>query len=93
MKISAIVPTRNSERTIASCLESLRRQQGCDVEVIVIDNNSSDATAQIATDLADIVINAGPERSAQRNRGAEAATGEIVFFIDSDMVLEPRSAP
>ncbi len=89
MKISAIVPTRNSERTIASCLESLRGQQGCEVEVIVIDNNSSDDTARIASKLADIFINAGPERSAQRNRGAVAATGEIVFFIDSDMVLEP----
>ena len=89
MKISMIVPTKNSERTMASCLESLRRQQGCEVEVVVVDNNSSDDTPAIAARLADIVINAGPERSAQRNRGAEAASGDVVFFIDSDMVLEP----
>ena len=89
MKISAIVPTKNSRRTMAGCLESLRRQQDADVEIIVVDNNSTDGTDDIARKLSDIFITAGPERSAQRNRGFEAASGEIVFFIDSDMTLEP----
>lgn len=89
MKISAVVPTKNSRRTIAACLESLRNQQGAEVELIVVDNSSTDGTAEIAEELADIFITAGPERSAQRNRGFEASTGEIVFFIDSDMTLEP----
>lgn len=90
MKISAVVPTKNSIRTISSCLESLRNQQDADVEVIVVDNNSTDGTDEVGRRLADIFISAGPERSAQRNRGFEAGTGDIVFFIDSDMVLEPR---
>lgn len=89
MKISAVVPTKNSARTISSCLESLRNQQGADVEVIVVDNKSTDGTDEIGRQLADIFITAGPERSAQRNRGFEAGTGDVVFFIDSDMVLEP----
>ncbi|MCB0915136.1 MAG: glycosyltransferase [Actinobacteria bacterium] len=90
MKISAVVPTKNSIRTISSCLESLRNQVDAEVEVIVVDNNSDDGTADVGRELADIFISAGPERSAQRNRGFEAGTGDVVFFIDSDMVLEPR---
>lgn len=89
MRISAIVPTRNSIRTIRTCLESLRTQTHPDMEIITVDNNSTDGTAEAAAQLSDIFISAGPERSAQRNRGAEAATGEVIFYIDSDMVLEP----
>jgi glycosyltransferase involved in cell wall biosynthesis len=89
MRISAVVPTRNSVRTIAACLESLRNQAHPDVELIVVDNNSTDGTAAVGQRLADVFINAGPERSAQRNRGAEAATGAVILYIDSDMVLEP----
>ena len=89
MKITAIVPTKNSARTLATCLESLVNQTYGDTEVIVVDNQSDDDTVRIAEQLADVVIDQGPERCAQRNKGAEVATGDIVLFIDSDMVLEP----
>ena len=89
MRISVVVPTRNSARTLAACLSSLRTQTHPDVEVIVVDNSSDDGTADIAARLADIAENRGPERSAQRNRGAALSTGDVVVFIDSDMVLEP----
>ncbi len=89
MMISVIVPTRNSGRTLAACLGSLRRQTHEDVEIIVVDNASTDDTPPIALQLAHIIVDRGPERSAQRNRGAWLASGEIVVFIDSDMVLEP----
>lgn len=89
MRISAVVPTRNSERTLAACLSSLRNQTHDDVEIIVVDNSSSDQTQPIGAELADISVQQGPERSAQRNHGARLATGEVVLFIDSDMVLEP----
>ena len=89
MRVSLIVPTRNSARTLAACLESCSNQTHEDVEVIVVDNSSTDGTVEIAHELADLVLDQKPERSAQRNRGAAESTGDIVVFIDSDMVLEP----
>lgn len=87
-RISVVVPTRNSGATIERCLQSVRAQTHTDVELVVVDNSSEDDTVRIAKDLADVVITAGPERSAQRNVGARASSGEVVVFIDSDMVLD-----
>jgi len=91
--VSFVVPTRNSARTIAACVLSLSTQTYPEVEVVVVDNESTDGTAERATSAgADRVIIAGPERCAQRNRGARESSGEIVVFIDSDMVMEPGLA-
>ncbi len=89
--VSVVVPTRNSGTTLRSCLESIVAQS-IRCELIVVDNGSEDNTLEIANDLADIVITAGPERSAQRNIGCAASSGQIVGFVDSDMVLEPTVA-
>lgn len=90
--VSFVVPTRNSERTIRGCLASIRAQYLQPVELIVVDNASTDATFAEAAAVADRVITAGPERSAQRNIGASASRGDHIVFIDSDMVLEPEVA-
>jgi glycosyltransferase involved in cell wall biosynthesis len=92
MKISFVVPTRNSARTLDACLASLRAQTHPDVEVLVVDNGSTDGTGRIAERHADQVLQWGPERSAQRNHGTHRSTGDVVVFIDSDMVLEPHVA-
>jgi glycosyltransferase involved in cell wall biosynthesis len=86
-RVSFIVPTRNSARTVASCLQSLGSQQYADVETIVVDNGSTDGTGEVADRFADLVFSAGPERSRQRNFGAARATGEFLVFIDSDMIV------
>ncbi|HEX7097530.1 MAG TPA: glycosyltransferase [Acidimicrobiales bacterium] len=88
-RVTVVVPTRNSSRTIERCLQSVRAQRHPDVELIVVDNGSSDGTPALATRHADLVLTHGPERSAQRNRGAARGQGELVAFIDSDMVLTP----
>jgi len=87
-RVSAIVTTRNSGRTLRACLESLRAQTERP-EIVVVDNGSTDETPALAAQLADVVMHAGPERSAQRNVGIRAASGEFVLIVDSDMILEP----
>jgi glycosyltransferase involved in cell wall biosynthesis len=88
-QVTVIVPTYKSARTIGPCLESLRGQSvAC--RVVVVDNFSSDGTAELAASLADEVVTAGPERGTQRNVGARGATTPFIGFIDSDMVLSPR---
>jgi glycosyltransferase involved in cell wall biosynthesis len=86
--VSVIVPTRNSSRTLEACLLSIRAQNYQPIELVVIDNDSTDHTLQIANRHADIVETFGTERSAQRNRGARLAHGDHLLFIDSDMRLE-----
>jgi glycosyltransferase involved in cell wall biosynthesis len=86
-RVSFVVPTRNAARTLRACLASICRQRDADVELIVVDNASDDGTFEIANEYADIVLQHGPERSAQRNLGAKSATGSVVVFVDADMVL------
>lgn len=89
-KVSVIVPTRNSGSTLTECLASIKNQSYSNLEIIVIDNGSSDKTVAIASKMAHKVFQYGPERSAQRNFGAVQATGDWYLFIDSDMVLQPH---
>ena len=88
--VSLIVPTKNSEATLQACLESIQAQLYRPIELIVVDNNSTDRTLQIAKGRADVVESYGPERSAQRNRGAHLARGDFLLFVDSDMTLSPQ---
>jgi glycosyltransferase involved in cell wall biosynthesis len=85
--VSVIVPTRNSARTLAACLASIRGQSEEVGEIIVCDSGSDDATPDLAADGGAIVVQHPPNRSGQRNRGVEVATGEYLLFIDSDMRL------
>ncbi|GAA1231754.1 glycosyltransferase [Janibacter melonis] len=89
--VTVVVPTRDNERTIRACLSSVVAQTYEHVELVVVDNHSSDATPRIARELAGTVVVAGPERSAQRNTGIAAARGEWVLWLDSDMVLPART--
>lgn len=86
--VSVVVPARNSARTIEACLQSIRSQTHHLVELVVIDNGSTDRTPEIARRYADVFDSAGPERSAQRNRGARMSSGTFLLFIDADMVLD-----
>lgn len=85
-QIAVVVPTRNSARTLETCLESLRAQS-IPCTIVVVDNGSTDGTTEIARKLADVLAFTGPERSAQRNAGARLAPAPYVGFIDSDMVV------
>ena len=91
MVVSVIVTTKNEERHIGSCLESVKKQTYPQesIEIIVVDNNSRDKTKEIALTYTDKVYTCGPERSAQRNFGVQQAKGKYILYLDSDMTLSP----
>jgi hypothetical protein len=87
--VSVVVTTRNEAALIGTLLRSLRAQTHSRLEIILVDNFSTDETCALARRYVDQLIQAGPERSAQRNLGARMAAGPIVMFLDADMQLEP----
>ena len=89
---SIVIPTYNEERFIGRCLESLRRQTvpADQIEIIVVDNGSTDGTLAICRRYTDRILNHPELRvGAMRNRGAAAATGKVLAFIDADCVADP----
>lgn len=88
--VSVIVPTFNSERFLEACLRSVNGQTYGNVEVIVVDNHSADKTREIAKRYGARIVESRAKRSEARNIGARKATGELVFFVDSDMELTPN---
>lgn len=88
--VSIIVPTRNSAQFLPACLESIANQTYQNIELIVVDRDSTDATKAIAGKFTSHVYNHGPERSAQVNFGVEMAKGEYVYKVDSDFVLDRK---
>jgi GT2 family glycosyltransferase len=88
--VTVVVPTRNSIRTLAACLHSIRAQD-VPVELVVVDNDSTDGSYELARENADAAVRGGPERSAQRNTGVRLASTEWVLWVDSDMVLPPTT--
>ena len=92
--VSVIVPTRNSEKFLEKCLNSIKSQIYKNIELIVVDNNSTDKTVEIVQEFSKSfsplnlkLFNRGPERSSQRNYGVQQAKGKYLLIIDSDMVL------
>jgi len=89
-KVSIIIPTFNSEGTLAVCLQSIINQMYPDIEIIVFDGYSQDKTIQIAKQFNAKILLSKSERCTARNLGAKEAKGVFVFFIDSDMELAPN---
>jgi len=85
--VSVIVPTYNSGSYLEACLKSIVNQSYKNLELIVVDNNSTDDTKEVAQKYTNSVYNIGPERSAQRNYGFKQSQGEYILMIDSDMEL------
>jgi glycosyltransferase involved in cell wall biosynthesis len=87
MLVSVIIPTYNRARTIERAVNSVLGQSWEPIEIIVVDDGSTDRTADILTGYSDKIRlirqkNQGP--SAARNAGIKAAKGEIISFLDSD---------
>ncbi len=90
-RVSVVVCAYNAERTMDACLASLEALNYPDYEVIVVNDGSRDRTLEIAESYSYCQIISQPNKglSVARNVGAEAATGEIIAYTDSDCVADP----
>lgn len=87
--VSVIIPTYNEQHYLPALFAALENQTYQNLEGIVVDNQSEDQTVQMARDWGcKVVVNDQYNISRSRNLGAEAATGEILLFIDADTVPE-----
>ena len=84
--VSVIVPVYNGARTLGACLAALAAQSYGNYQVLVVDDGSTDATADIAGGYPCSLIRLGRNVGSARakNHGAERAAGDILFFTDAD---------
>ena len=93
--ISVVIPTYNREDYIGDCLDSITRQSCRDLEIIVVNDGSTDSTGEICRHKAGndarikIIDRPNGGLSRARNTGLDNATGDFVAFVDSDDMLHP----
>lgn len=93
-EVSIIVPAFNAEAFIGSCLRSLLCQTYPNIEIIVVDDGSTDNTGAIADSFnapVRVVRQANGGLSAARNKGLEVASGDFVLFCDADDEYHPEA--
>lgn len=93
LSVSCVIPVYNGERYLAEAVDSALSQSQPPLEIIVVDDGSTDTTEQVARRFGDPVVylhqdNAGAP--AARNRGVAAARGDLVAFLDSDDIWLPE---
>ena len=90
MKISVIIPVYNSTQYLERCIESIRTQSYLDIEVILVDDGSSDGSEMICDQYVSLdsrikcVHQKNAGTSAARNTGIKHATGQYIMFMDND---------
>jgi glycosyltransferase involved in cell wall biosynthesis len=85
--VSVVIPVYNGEKFLAEAVESVRRQDHHPLEILIVDDGSTDGTAEIAANLGGDVkclrqANSGP--ASARNRGLDIAQGDLIAFLDAD---------
>jgi glycosyltransferase involved in cell wall biosynthesis len=87
--VSVVITTKNEEKNIKNILKSIEIQSYKNIEIILVDNYSSDKTKEIANNFNVKTYDCGNERSAQRNFGLKKSKGELALYLDADMILTP----
>ncbi|MFV8345313.1 glycosyltransferase family 2 protein [Flavobacterium sp. ZB4P13] len=96
-KISVIIPCFNNETTILETIESVNQQEYSSIEMVIVNDGSTDRSTQVISDYiknnnaANITlinqVNSGPSKS--RNNGADKAIGKYLLFLDADDIIAP----
>src|SRR5512141_1348541 len=96
MRLSIVIPAFNEERLIERCLQSISASLAANVkpgftsEIIAVDNNSTDSTAELARQAGALVVFEPINQIGRaRNAGAAEATGDWLLFLDADSLLSP----
>ena len=95
-KISVIIPIYNVEKYLSQCLESLLNQTYTDWEAICVNDGSSDGCEEIVKQYAErdprikIITQDNQGLSMARNNGLKKATGDYIYFLDSDDSIHPQ---
>lgn len=89
--VSVVIPNYNGARTLAACIGALRAQTYPNVEIILADDGSTDGSAEIARAFEVTVVRTASNSGSgvARNLGASVSTGQILFYVDSDLALAP----
>lgn len=92
--VSVVIPNYNGERFLKDCLESLKRQTYEDMEVILVDNASTDGSIELARGLYPgikvVELHSNTGFAYAVNRGIEAAQGEYVLLLNNDTIVFPN---
>jgi CDP-glycerol glycerophosphotransferase len=96
-RLSVVVPVYNVENYLAECLDSIRAQTFTDLEVVLVDDGSTDGSSAIAEQYAgrhaniSMIRQANAGLAAARNSGVRHVSGELLAFVDSDDTIPPHA--
>ena len=94
-KVSVIVPVYNAEEYLKRCVDSLRNQTLEDIEIILVDDSSTDSSLEICKDFSGkdsrikVIHKENEGAGMARNAALRVATGKYIGFVDSDDFVEP----
>jgi glycosyltransferase involved in cell wall biosynthesis len=94
VKLSVVIPAHNEEKYIGRCLKSILREgarSGHDVEIVVVNNASTDGTSEVASRFPGVRVVDEPRKglSMARHRGYLESTGDIIANVDADCMMPP----
>ncbi len=93
MRVSVVIPAYNADRTLGQAMDTIADQSRPPDEVIIVDDGSTDRTADIAASHKlsnQLVRTANSGAASALNTGVEQATGDVIAFLDADDLWEPR---